>query len=289
MRGLIICYLVVFIFNKELKSQSKFGFENKSDGKSVVEKCFENNSKIRENVNWLNFNGDFKENVKQDSIYEKFVFGDYFLKQTSFHEILESEIVQNCDSILSENIMSKTTVTLIKNLSCCYKAKDCYYDNAFCLQLREVTTYYNEGMVKSINTINHYFWYTEMYSNYLAHYEQSILHNQSDIVFDYKENFKKNLISDLDANFKNKKFKGINVYPNPISSNMLNLNYYSNYESKELFELFDSSMRLIFRINLKSYVGNNNHTIDIGKQNSGIYILKSTVNSYPFTNKIIID
>lgn len=153
---------------------------------------------------------------------------------------------------------------------------------------RAIIYIYNDE-VKAINTAIHYYWYSDLFTNYFACYTQAVLHLPEDIAIEYNESISKNEITDLSKNFRNYNNKSVKVYPNPIVTDVINLRFIGNEEAASVVELFDASGKSIKQFTINVNNGINNHALQISKQSKGIYLLKGIINGNIFTNKVIIE
>lgn len=258
---------------------------------SVVEILFAKYNNIN---NYNTFTPDFDDNLFSKTtkleIESNFDFHKFFNEHDLCKEIKSDTVsILVTDSSFGSGFKTKTNLVFISVSPCSYKAGNNYYDNAFCLKTKEQFFYIYNDEVKSIKTNYHYYWFSELYTNYFAHYSQIIFHSPTDIVFEYNEGVFKNDIGQLDKNFKNPKHKGVHIYPNPTTSSTINIQFLSNENTTYWISLFGIDGKLVKSLPINAKKDISNYELEIGKQAKGIYILKGVINNSVFTRKLIIE
>ncbi len=77
------------------------------------------------------------------------------------------------------------------------------------------------------------------------------------------------------------------VFPNPVSKNVLNLSFGLKESSLINYELFDLNGTLLLSVTSKGVTGSNSYTLDLDTVKEGSYLLKLTSNTFSSSQLIV--
>ena len=283
--------LILMLFSKNGFSQSIPVIE-KTIEKSVVETVFDaHNILLSENIDIGNYSNVLAKKSNNDTIKSKLSFHDFLITHPTIIKNQSNQFKNELifDTVLNNIEKIKTYVLPISVTPCYYKDGNSYYENAYCIKIKEIQNYIYEDDIKLIKTQYNYYWYTEVFTNYLASYIQSIDHTLLDIAINYSENYSKNSISLLEKKYLNELYKSIQVYPNPVTTGLFNLSFTTHEEKTITIDLFDNIGSRIKSFEIHTKKGNNSYPIEVGRIIDGFYSIKFNIDNEIFTKKFIIE
>lgn len=166
---------------------------------------------LSENIDIWNHSNFLAKKSNNDNIKSKLSFRDFLIGHPI---IIKSQSTQFKNELIFDTVLNnvekiKTYVLPISVKPCDYKDENMYCENAYWIKIKEIHNYIYENGIKLIKTQYHYYWYSEVFTNYLASYIQSIDHAPLDIAFNYSENYSENSTSLLEKNYLNELYKSI--------------------------------------------------------------------------------